>query len=63
MTNKTKIETLMDSLKNCRKAISQTVPFSKQSDILAKIEADIMADIRKLEGNQLDSNIQWKKGK
>ena len=54
------IETLMDSLKDCRKAISQTVPFSKQSDMLEKIEADIIADIRKVEGNQLDSNVQWK---
>ena len=31
---------------NCRKAISQAVPFSRQDDLLKKIEADIMADIR-----------------
>jgi hypothetical protein len=42
----TTIETLMDSLKNCRKAISQTIPFSRQDDLLKKIEADIMAEIR-----------------
>jgi hypothetical protein len=42
----TTIETLMDSLKNCRKAISQTIPFSRQDDLLKSIEADIMADIR-----------------
>jgi len=42
----TTIETLMDSLKNCRKAILQAVPFSRQDDLLKKIEADIMADIR-----------------
>jgi hypothetical protein len=42
----TTIETLMDSLKNCRKAISQAVPFSRQDDLLKKIEANIMAEIR-----------------
>jgi hypothetical protein len=39
-------EALMDSLKNCRKAISQAVPFSKQDDLLQRIQADIIADIR-----------------
>ena len=58
--NEMTIETLMDSLKNCRKAISQTVPFSKQSDMLEKIETDILKDIRRVEGNQLGSNVQWK---
>jgi len=42
----TTIETLIDSLKNCRKAILQAVPFSRQDDLLKKIEADIMAEIR-----------------
>jgi len=39
-------DALMDSLKNCRKAISQAVPFSKQDDLLKKIEAAIITDIR-----------------
>ena len=58
--NEMTIETLMDSLKNCRKAISQTVPFSKQYNMLEKIEAEIITYIRKVEGNQLGSNVQWK---
>ena len=57
--NKMTIETLMDSLKNVRKAIGQTVPFSKQFETLIDIETAILADVRKLEGNQLDSNVQW----
>ena len=39
-------EILMAELKNCRKAISQAVPFSKQDDLLKKIEAAIITDIR-----------------
>ena len=58
--NEMTIETLMNSLKNVRKAISQTVTFSKQSDTLIDIEAAIMSDICKLEGNQINSNVQWK---
>lgn len=52
--NEMKIETLMDSLKNCRKAISQTVPFSQQSDTLVDIETAILADLRKLQLADLD---------
>jgi hypothetical protein len=36
---------LMDSLKNCRKAISQAVPFSKQDAILQRIQDDIIAEL------------------
>ncbi len=53
------IETLMYSLKNVRRAIGQAVPFSKQYAMLTNIETAILTDIRKLEGNQLNSNVQW----
>ena len=49
----TTIETLMDSLKNCRKAISQTIRFSRQDDLLKSIEADIIKDIRNTKENKM----------
>jgi len=39
-------DALMAELKNCRKAISQAIPFSRQDDLLKKIEASIITAIR-----------------
>ena len=51
------IETLIADLKKIRNASLECTSAASQLD---KIETDILRLIRRVEGNQLDSNVQWK---